>query len=169
MEYIWLRNFRSQIMKIKTFEIRIDPSFREGDERIVNEFLSVVRISRLHCGCLRGRNAWTVIAIYNEDATDQSALQTALIQEFLPVGSDLTPQECERYEALRVWRNERAASMGHKPFVVASNRDLLNVARSDVESPEDLLSITGFGPRKMERYGEEILAVLDSLAEVVPE
>ena len=43
--------------------------------------------------------------------------------------------------------------------------DLLNVARSGAASPADLLSIAGFGSRRAERYGEEIVAVLGSVAE----
>jgi len=82
-----------------------------------------------------------------------------------PAGAELTPGECERFEALRVWRDRRAAEMGCKPFVIASNRDLLNVARSGAASPADLLSIAGFGSRRAERYGEEIVAVLGSVAE----
>lgn len=53
--------------------------------------------------------------------------------------------------------------MGRKPFVIASNRDLLNIARNNVATPEDLLEIRGFGHRRAERYGAEIVAVLDSL------
>ena len=64
-----------------------------------------------------------------------------------------------------MWRDRRAAEMGCKPFVIASNRDLLNVARSGAASPADLLSIAGFGSRRAERYGEEIAAVLGSVAE----
>lgn len=154
-------------MRIKTFEIRIDPMTRERDERVVNDFLGAVRVSRLHCGCLRSRGSWAVMVIYNEQPGDAAALRAVQIGDFLPDGEELTPQECERFMALRTWRNDRAAAMGHKPFVIASNRDLLNVARSDVETPDDLLSIAGFGPRKVERYGEEIIAVLDSVAEGV--
>jgi len=154
-------------MRIKTFEIRVDPALREHDERTVNEFLSAVRVSRMHCGCLRSRNSWTLIIFYNEEASDAPALQAAFVREFLPVTSDLTPQECERFEALRRWRDARAANMGHKPFVIASNRDLLNVARGDVSSPGDLLAIAGFGARKAELYGEEIITVLDSVSEPV--
>lgn len=54
---------------------------------------------------------------------------------------------------------------GLQAFVIASNRDLLNVARSGAASPADLLSIAGFGSRRAERYGEEIAAVLGSVAE----
>ena len=117
-------------MRIKTFEIRVDPAFREHDERTVNEFLSAVRVPRLHCGCLRSRSAWMLLVIFNEETADEPAMRAALAGRHLPAGAELTPGECERFEALRVWRDRRAAEMGCKPFVIASNRDLLNVARS---------------------------------------
>ena len=150
-------------MKIKTFEIRVDPAVRERDERIVNEFLAAVRVSRLHCGCLRGRSSWTVIVIFHDPTDEEIAAAPALVGDFLPPATDLTGQECERYEALCLWRDRRAEAMGRKPFVIASNRDLPNIARNDVATPEDLLEIRGFGPRRAERYGAEIVAVLDSL------
>lgn len=150
-------------MKIKTFEIRVDPAVRERDERIVNEFLAAVRVSRLHYGCLRGRSSWTVIVIFHDPTDEEIAAAPALVGDFLPPATDLTGQECERYEALCLWRDRRAEAMGRKPFVIASNRDLLNIARNDVATPEDLLEIRGFGPRRAERYGAEIVAVLDSL------
>lgn len=152
-------------MRIKTFEIRVDPAFREHDERTVNEFLSAVRVPRLHCGCLRSRSAWMLLVIFNEETADEPAMRAALASRHLPAGAELTPGECERFEALRVWRDRRAAEMGCKPFVIASNRDLLNVARSGAASPADLLSIAGFGSCRAERYGEEIVAVLGSVAE----
>lgn len=62
-------------MRIKTFEIRIDPAFREHDERTVNEFLSAVRVPRLHCGCLRSRSAWMLLVIFNEETADESAMR----------------------------------------------------------------------------------------------
>lgn len=156
-------------MRIKTFEIRIDPAFREHDERTVNEFLRAVRVSRLNLGCLRTRNSWTVIAVYDEQSVGPDVEHAAQVGEFPPCGTDLTPHECERYEALRAWRGERAAALGRKPFVIASDRDLINVARNEIASPEDLLAITGFGPRRTERYGEEIVAVLGSVAEALSE
>ena len=152
-------------MKIKTFEIRVDPAMRERDERIVNEFLAAVRVSRLHCGCLRGRSSWTVIVIYHDPTDEERAAAPALVGDFMPPATDLTEQEYERYEALCLWRDRRAEATGRKPFVIASNRDLLNVARSGAASPANLLSIAGVGSRRAERYGEEIAAVLGSVAE----
>ena len=98
------RNFKRQIMRIKTFEIRVDPAFREHDERTVNEFLSAVRVPRLHCGCLRSRSAWMLLVIFNEETADEPAMRAALAGRHLPAGAELTPGECERFEALRVSR-----------------------------------------------------------------
>ena len=82
-----------------------------------------------------------LLVIFNEKTADEPAMRAALAGRHLPAGAELTPGECERFEALRVWRDRRAAEMGCKPFVIASNRDLLNVARSGAASPADLLSI----------------------------
>ena len=82
-------------MRIKTFEIRVDPAFREHDERTVNEFLSVVRVPRLHCGCLRSRSAWMLLVIFNEETADEPAMRAALAGRHLPAGAELTPGECE--------------------------------------------------------------------------
>lgn len=47
--------------------------------------------------------------------------------------------------------------------MVASNDALLSVAKCPVETADDLLKIKGFGPRKVELYGEEIVALLNSI------
>lgn len=82
-----------------------------------------------------------------------------------PAAIVLSPAQTERFEALRRWRNERAAQEGCKPYVIASNRDLTLVACTDVATPGDLLSLRGFGLRRTQLYGEEIVAVLDSVTE----
>ena len=74
-----------------------------------------------------------------------------------------TVEEQERFDALRIWRNERARDLGYEAYMVASNDALLSVAKCPVETADDLLKIKGFGPRKVELYGEEIVALLNSI------
>lgn len=152
-------------MRIKTFEIRVDPAFREHDERTVNEFLSAVRVPRLHCGCLRSRSAWMLLVIFNEETADEPAMRAALAGRHLPAGAELTPGECERFEALRVWRDRRAAEMGCKPLSSPRTATCSTWPGAEPPRPANLLSIAGFGSRRAERYGEEIAAVLGSVAE----
>jgi DNA helicase-2/ATP-dependent DNA helicase PcrA len=66
----------------------------------------------------------------------------------------------ELAEALRTWRRERSKRDGVSAFVVITNRTLEEIATVVPRSPEALLGVSGFGPAKLERYGEEILAVV---------
>lgn len=64
------------------------------------------------------------------------------------------------FEALRVWRAERAAEQSAPPFVVFTDATLQAIAE---EMPKDLKalgSIGGVGAAKLERYGASVLAVL---------
>ena len=53
-----------------------------------------------------------LLVIFNEETADEPAMRAALAGRHLPAGAELTPGECERFEALRVWRDRRAAEMG---------------------------------------------------------
>jgi len=72
----------------------------------------------------------------------------------------LDPHERRIYEALRVWRNGRAELDGVPAYVVQTNRALMKVARAAPAGREQLAAIGGFGDRKMQAYGDEILRVV---------
>ena len=61
--------------------------------------------------------------------------------------------------ALSRWRRMKADSLGYSPFVVLHPTVLLTIADAAPQTKEELLAVPGFTPRKMEKYGEEILAV----------
>ncbi len=43
--------------------------------------------------------------------------------------ADLTPDERQRYEAVRTWRNQYARKAGRPPYVVFTNRQAAEIAR----------------------------------------
>lgn len=65
-----------------------------------------------------------------------------------------------RYEALRLWRSERARERGVDPDVVLTNNALMAIARLAPISPESLAATKTMGPAKLEEYGKSILEVL---------
>ncbi len=67
-------------------------------------------------------------------------------------------------EALKAWRLDRSKTDAVPAFVVAADKVLIEIATAKPTSPEELLGISGIGPAKLERYGDEILAVIDSVA-----
>jgi ATP-dependent DNA helicase RecQ len=68
----------------------------------------------------------------------------------------------ERFELLRAWRREQAREQGVSPFVVLHDRALRQLSAAHVTALDDLSRIDGIGPAKLQKYGEELLALLNS-------
>jgi DNA helicase II / ATP-dependent DNA helicase PcrA len=63
-------------------------------------------------------------------------------------------------EALKAWRKQRAASDNVPAYIVLSDAHLEGIADRRPESLAALSECTGIGPTKLERYGDEIIAVI---------
>ena len=73
--------------------------------------------------------------------------------------------DSEVFETLRSWRAEVARELQTPAYIVFSDATLMAVAESMPTSVEELLGISGIGPVKVERFGEELLAVVRTCAE----
>jgi DNA helicase-2/ATP-dependent DNA helicase PcrA len=65
------------------------------------------------------------------------------------------------FEALRAWRREVAERSKVPAFVVLSDATLRAIAGSRPRSLVELRQCQGIGPAKLERYGDEVLAVIE--------
>ncbi len=80
--------------------------------------------------------------------------------------ADVTHASPQLVDALKAWRRQRAASDGVPAYIVLSDAHLEGIADRRPESLAALSRCTGIGPTKLERYGDEIVAVIaDSPAE----
>jgi ATP-dependent DNA helicase PIF1 len=66
----------------------------------------------------------------------------------------------ELFGKLRTWRIEQARRQSIAPFMVAHDSALQELARIKPISVQKLLGIKGFGPKKVEQYGESIVALV---------
>jgi ATP-dependent DNA helicase RecQ len=64
-------------------------------------------------------------------------------------------------EYLRQWRREVALLEKIPAYLVMHDSSLEEICRRRPESIADLMEITGFGERKAERYGSQLLAALE--------
>jgi DNA helicase-2/ATP-dependent DNA helicase PcrA len=64
------------------------------------------------------------------------------------------------FAALRTWRLERARADAVPPYVVFHDRTLAEIARVHPSGRAGLAAIGGVGPAKLERYADQVLAVL---------
>jgi ATP-dependent DNA helicase RecQ len=78
--------------------------------------------------------------------------------DLAPAGS--APVDVELAEYLREWRRGMARELGVPAYVVLHDTTLEEICRVRPSSIRQLLTITGIGERKAERYGQEILAAV---------
>ncbi len=75
--------------------------------------------------------------------------------------SDCPPTYDETtFEALRAWRLETSSTAKVPAYVVFTDATLTAIAETRPESLEELAGIAGVGAMKLERYGEQVLALL---------
>ncbi|HYX44691.1 MAG TPA: ATP-dependent DNA helicase UvrD2 [Acidimicrobiales bacterium] len=73
----------------------------------------------------------------------------------------LTGEALPAFEALRAWRTEQARREKMPPYVVMSDAHLRGIAERGPKSLVELSRCSGIGPVKLERYGDDILRVLE--------
>lgn len=66
-------------------------------------------------------------------------------------------------ERLRSWRLERAREREVPAYVIFTDATMEALADALPGDPEELLAITGIGPDKLARYGDDLLALLDDV------
>jgi superfamily II DNA helicase RecQ len=64
------------------------------------------------------------------------------------------------FDRLKEWRRKRAKADGVPAYVVFHDRTLAEIAESECKDWADLAAISGVGPAKLERYADEVLAVV---------
>jgi hypothetical protein len=79
----------------------------------------------------------------------------------LDVGGDDGPADPALFEDLRSWRARTAAASNVPAFLVFHDRTLETIAARKPTSVRELGAIPGIGPAKLERYGDELLALVD--------
>ena len=75
-------------------------------------------------------------------------------------GVELDEAGMRVFDALRTWRRRRADEDGVPPYVVAPDAALRAIAAARPGTAAALQAVKGMGPKRVEKYGEEMLAVL---------
>jgi ATP-dependent DNA helicase RecQ len=73
---------------------------------------------------------------------------------------ELSPEAQAVFERLRAWRTGVAKELGMPPYVIFHDSTLRQIAGSPPTTLAGLALINGVGETKLERYGQQILAVL---------
>ena len=102
------------------------------------------------------REASEALAGTVEDASEEA--ETPEVEEQKIMNEEL-------FEKLRVWRLERARRDQVAPFIIAHNTLLEALAARPPATAQALLGMPGFGAKKLETYGQDILEITKAYTE----
>jgi superfamily II DNA helicase RecQ len=168
-------------MRCKTFKISLKDETRIFDEEKLNKFLENVAVRQVFSSVV-GDDYWSILVFFESSSTTgvqiqtennlhvqtqtsavkQSSAKSNEAEKPAPEPIALTPEQENTFHLLKQWRNERAASDGLPPYMIAQNESLMQIAAADIGTIEDFLHIKGFGEKRAQKYGEEILNIIKS-------
>ncbi len=157
-------------MRIKLITLRFAPSLGGFDDRPLAEFVrdkDVLAVREYfftvhdlpHIACLV---TYQDAVVGSSGAASEPKTTKKKRAKRPDPTADLDESERALFAILREWRVARARKDGVPPYVILTNRELVDVIRARPQTPSALAAIEGIGPGKVERYGAKLLETLGS-------
>lgn len=144
-------------MKVKVFSIRLEADMLEKDQMILNEFLTTVTFKKSSTQFVEKGNYWSLLVHYDDnEITNPVSLERISFE-------DLSTKDQQVYLYLKEWRTTKAEKLQQKNYMICHNSELIDLARFKPSNLDELKQIKGFGPQKAEKFGDDILAILNAV------
>lgn len=145
-------------MQVSVFSIRLDAAFLEYDQQQLNAFLNSVTFKKSSTQFVEGEEAhWSVIVHY--ETLEQQKPERLERKSY----EDLNSRDKQVYEFLNQWRTEKSEVLKLKKYMICHNSELIDLAMYKPSDLDELQQIKGFGKQKADRFGEDILAILNAV------
>lgn len=151
------------MMKVKVFKIRLPEELLYRDQKMLDDFLERNEIIKVETAFVNDECYWSVILYFEEPKLVKNTVKEPKLVKYSVDNDFLNPDEEQILNALKLWRSEKAREQNLPTYFIASNKELMSVAKYKPARKEELLEIKGFGKHKIENYGEEILEILESV------
>jgi len=145
-------------MNIKVFNIRLAKEFCQEDQAKMNAFLDSVEVKLTSTNFVTTASIdyWSAVVFYLPKAIKNGKSKSKTTEE------NLSEHENKVFSALRLWRNDLAQKLDWSSFRICHNSHLIAVTKSNPQTLIELEQVSGFGKARTEKYGEDILAVLNA-------
>ena len=154
-------------MKLKVVTLRFDDETGSFDDRELVDFVDdedqpreVLDVSE-HFFVHDRRPTWALLLSYREIQRPGEKKGEARKDW----RADLDEPGRQLFDELRGWRAKACQRDGLPPYLICTNRQIAEIARTPARTKADLHAIHGLGQTKIDRWGEEMLAVVSTVVD----
>lgn len=95
-----------------------------------------------------GKAYWSIFAFYQTPSKAKKKMPA------------FTQIQQDAWHELKNWRKARAEKEGFPGYLIATNQQFEDIIFAHVQTLEALKNIKGYGPKKVEKYGKDILNII---------
>lgn len=143
-------------------------SYAEGSEcrhaEVLTYFKDSQRIVKCgHCDICSPKSIRKILTpmIYQKMSTKNTKSVKLKSAKKSNLAQELDPIQEQGFQNLRRWRKQRAIELDKPAFILMSDKTLRQIAFENPQNLEQLKKINGIGPDKLEKFGWDILAVIN--------
>ena len=149
-------------MKVKVFHIRLTKENLQSDQETLNNFLENVTVKKTAIELINGQpNFWSILVFYGDHKTERQEKYSDKIS--IDDENELTDEEKQIFATLKQWRQDKGTQLNIPNFMVCHNTELITIAKVKPQSLDELSKIKGFGGQKISKFGDDIIALLNSI------
>lgn len=117
------------MMKVKVFKIRLPEEFLYRDQKMLDDFLEANDIMKVETAFVSEERYWSVILYFDELKQVKNTVKEPKMVKYSAENDSLSSDEEEILNALKLWRSEKAREQNLPTYFIASNKELMSVAK----------------------------------------
>lgn len=150
---------------IRIFTIKFDTEQGIFQDEVVNDFILNKKITEIkkEFFILKKIPYWSILIDYEEILEKQYLTKDK--KTVIKEKKGMNEWQKILFEKLREWRKNRADKDGVPVYIIATNSEIKEIIDTTADSIEKLRNIKGFGKKKIENYGKEIISIVKNFFE----
>ena len=151
-------------MRIRVFTLRFDTLLGQFDDTLFQEFQAGKQIidKTSHFFSYEGEPYLAIVVSYRSVRPDGGNHKKSNPSKEASDSwkKQISKEDYPLFNALREWRMERSKDEGVPPYIVCTNKQFASMISAKPSSLAQLNEIEGFGKKRLEKYGKDILEIL---------